>query len=192
MRYEKKFLGEIKPTFMSCEKDTQEIFEKLFIKSYPYSEQLKRLLIINTKDCLDSDNPAYKDRLDNTSLADMVDEGYIRTAPLLEMEENEEVKSYILITYDNFTPTENLEFVDCTIMIDVMCNLKYWDIGNFRQRPLKIAGIINGILDESRLSGIGTLEFSGCNEVVLSQNLAGYCLVYRAVHGEDDKIPREE
>ena len=44
--------GEIKSTFLSCEKDTEAILKKLFIDSKPYSDMLKRLLIINTKDCL--------------------------------------------------------------------------------------------------------------------------------------------
>ena len=53
-------------------------------------------------------------------------------------------------------------------------------------RPLKIAGYIDGILNNSRLSGIGKLEFIGCSELVLDENLSGYTLTYRAVHGTDD------
>ena len=30
------------------------------------------------------------------------------------------------------------------------------------------------------------------NEIVLSEELAGYCLMYRAVHGDDDTIEPEE
>jgi hypothetical protein len=47
----------LKPTeftssFLSCEKDMQLILKKLFVQSQPYSNDLKKLLIINTKDCL--------------------------------------------------------------------------------------------------------------------------------------------
>ena len=41
-------------SFLSCEKDLQTILRKLFIESQPYSDALKRLLVINTKDCLDN------------------------------------------------------------------------------------------------------------------------------------------
>ena len=41
-----------KSSFLSCEKDTEEILYKLFIKSRQYSESLKRLLLIPNKDCL--------------------------------------------------------------------------------------------------------------------------------------------
>ena len=49
----------IKPTdftssFLSCEKDLEAILRRLFIESQPYSNDLKRLLVINTKDCLDN------------------------------------------------------------------------------------------------------------------------------------------
>ena len=41
-------------SFLSCEKDLQEILRKLFVESQPYSDELKRLLVINAKDCLDN------------------------------------------------------------------------------------------------------------------------------------------
>jgi len=40
-------------SFLSCEKDTEIILRKLFISSQPYSDILKRLLVIQAKDCLD-------------------------------------------------------------------------------------------------------------------------------------------
>ena len=182
-----------KNSFLSCEKDTELILKKLFVDSRPYSDELKRLLLINTKDCLDDrTNPVYKEKIENTSLADLYDQGYIRLNPNLKMEENQEVKSYIIISYDNFTPAnEGTYFRDCIVEIDIICNTNYWDLGNFRQRPIKIMGYIDGILNECKLTGIGTLNFVSANEIVLSEELSGYCLMYRAYHGNDDKIEEE-
>ena len=56
-------------------------------------------------------------------------------------------------------------------------------------RPLKIAGYIDGILNKSKLSGIGELNFLGCNQLILDEELSGYSLSYRAIHGSDDKLP---
>ncbi|MBQ8206366.1 MAG: hypothetical protein IJZ77_02795, partial [Bacilli bacterium] len=95
--------------------------------------------------------------------------------------------------FDNFTPNPgNPYYRDCTVMIDVICHTDYWDIGNYRLRPLKIAGYIDGILNESRLSGIGTFQFAGCSEIVLDEHLSGYCLIYSATHGADDNVPEED
>ena len=183
------YIGEFKSSFLSCEKDTETIIKKLFVDSKPYSDMLKRLLLINTPDCLnDMTNPVYLKKIKETSIQDLKEQGYLRFGPKIAVGENEEVKSYIRLSFDHFTPSRNEHFRDCIVEIDILCHPEYWDIGNFRQRPLKIAGYIDGILNENKLSGIGTLNFAGCNELLLDENLAGYCLMYTAVHGNDDLI----
>ena len=184
------FQGELKSSFLSCEKDTESIIRKLFVDSKPYSDMLKRLLLINTSDCLnDMTNQVYIDKIKNTSIKDLREQGYIRLEPKIKLSENEEVKSYIVISFDNFVPNAtNPEFRDCIVMIDIICHTDYWDVGNFRLRPLKIAGYIDGILNGCKLSGIGKFQFAGCNELVLDNNLSGYCLMYSAIHGSDDEI----
>ena len=153
MRSLKNYVGDFDSSFLSCEKDAELIIKKLFVDSRPYSDELKRLLLINTKDCLDDrTNPVYKKKISKTSVADLVDQNYIRMQPKLKMGENEDVKNYIILSFDNFSPTFNLHFRDCFIEIDVICHTDYWDLGNFRQRPIKIAGYIDGILDQSKLT----------------------------------------
>jgi hypothetical protein len=180
-------------SFLSCEKDTDTILRKLFIENKPYSDILKRLLIINTKDCLDDlENPKYIEKINSMSIAKMKQEGYFKLEPKLKMQEHEDIKSYIIISFDNFTPNyTNPEFRDCTVSFNIICHTDYWDIGNYRLRPVKILGYIDGILNNEKLSGIGTLNFIGANELILDENLSGYTLMYRAVHGSDDKIEGE-
>ena len=184
------FQGEFKSSFLSCEKDTESIIRKLFVDSKPHSDTLKRLLLINTPDCLnDMTNQVYINKIKNTSIKDLREQGYIRLEPKIKLNENEEVKSYIVISFDNFVPNAtNPEFRDCIVMIDIICHTDYWDVGNFRLRPLKIAGYIDGILNECKLSGIGKFQFAGCNELMLTEELSGYCLMYTATHGSDDEI----
>ena len=185
------FTGTFESSFLSCEKDTESIIRKLFVDSKPYSDMLKRLLLINTPDCLnDMTNQVYIDKIKKTSIKDLREQGYVRLEPKIKLRENEEIKSYIVISFDNFVPNAtNPEFRDCVVMIDIICHTDYWDVGNFRLRPLKIAGYIDGILNNSKLSGIGKFQFMGCNELVLSEELSGYCLMYSATHGSDDVIP---
>lgn len=186
-------IKELKSSFLSVEKDIGTIINKLFIESRPYSDMLKRLLMINTKDCLENQTDVCKELISNTSVKDLKEKGYIRIIPKLDFGEHEEVKSYILITMDNFTPNaENPEFRDCTITFDVICHTKYSDLGDYRIRPLKICGYIDGILDKTRLSGIGILNFVGANQLILNEELQGYTLMYRAVHGSDDTLTEEE
>ena len=193
MRNRKNFIGEFDSSFLSCEKDAEIIIKKLLADSRPYSDELKRLLLINTRDCLDDrTNPEYIKKIEETSIADLVDQGYIRMKPKIAMEENQEVKSYIILSFDNFTPSSNLHYRDCIVEIDIICHIDTWDLGNFRQRPIKIMGYIDGILADNKLTGIGNLEFVSSDEIVLSEELAGYCLMYRAFHGDDDTIELED
>lgn len=184
----------IQSSFLSCEKDVEKILKKLFIESKPYSDELKRLLVINTKDCLDNkEDEQYKKKLSEMTLGRMMEQGYIKLNPKLRLPEHEEIKAYVIISFDNFTPNvTNPEFRDCTISFDVLCHTDYWDIGNYRMRPLKICGYIDGLLNNTKLTGIGKLQLVRCNELLLGEDLSGYSLTYKAVHGSDDKIPSEE
>lgn len=180
-------------SFLSCEKDIEMILKKLFIESKPYSDILKRLLVINTKDCLEDNSEAILNKIQQTTLSQLIKDKYIRLSPKIEIEEHDEVKAYLIISSDNYTTNENNPYYrDCTITFDIICYTDYWDIGNYRLRPLKIAGYIDGILNNAKLSGIGTFNFIGCNELILNETLSGYTLSYRAIHGNDDKISPAE
>lgn len=188
-----KLPKDFQSSFLSCEKDCENILRKLFIESQPYSDELKRLLVVNTKDCLTNKTSAvYKEAIQGMNLSKLKEEGYIKLVPKIAMGNHEEVKSYIIISFDNFLRTENTEFRDCTVSFDVLCHTDYWDLGNFQLRPLKIVGYIDGILNNAKLSGIGELEFLSCKQLLLDETLAGYTLIYRAVHGSDDYIENVE
>ena len=148
-------------SFLSCEKDLETILRRLFVESQPYSNDLKRLLVINTKDCLDNKtSEVYQNAIKDMSLAKLRENGYIKFEPKIKMPD-----------------------------IDVLCHTDCWDLGDFRVRPLKICGYIDGILNNARLSGIGTFQFAGCNELVLDETLSGYTLTFNAIHGTDDVLP---
>ena len=183
-------LPSFQSSFLSCEKDTELILRKLFIESQPHSDILKRLLVINTKDCLtNKESELYNNIIKNMSLKKLYDKGYIRLSPKIKFPEHEDIKSYILMTFDNFTTCQtNPQFRDCIVSFDIICHTDYWDIGDFQVRPLKIAGYIDGILNNCKLTGIGTFQFLGCTEIILNEDMSGYTLMYAAVHGSDDRI----
>ena len=178
-------------SFMSCEKDLENILKRLFVESQPYSDELKKLLVINTKDCLDNDKSlTYRNVIKDMSLAKLREQGYIKLQPKISMKEHEQVKSYLIISFDHFSVNQNNpQYRDCNVYIDVLCHTDCWDLGNFRTRPLKICGYIDGILNNARLSGIGLFQFLGCNQLVLDETLSGYTLAYSAIHGTDDLLP---
>ena len=180
-------------SFLGVEKDIELILNRLFVENPTYSDRLKRLLVINTPDCiLDYKNPVYNQKINSMDVEELIAQDYVRLRPKFELTENEEAKSYIHIGFDSFSPTSNNKFRDAVLGIDVLSHLDYWDIGNYRQRPIKIMGYIDAILNESRLTGLGRLEFLGAQASTLKENFAGYVLLYRIVRGNEDYLPDDE
>ena len=176
-----------KSTFLSCETDQEKIWKRLFVESRPYSDKLKRLLVINTPDCLDESKLQYQEVLEHVTLDFLHDRKYLRTVPKLAFGEHEEVKAYILLEFDDFVPTENPHYRDCVISFSIICHLDNWELENYKLRPYQIAGYIDGLLNETKLSGIGTLQFMGASELVMNEYLGGILLRYIATHGNEDR-----
>lgn len=179
----------LKSSFYFYEKDVEKIIQKLFISSQPYSNELKRLLLINTKDCLDISNDKYNTIINNTSVKELIEQQYFTLVPKVKMEEHEELKSFIILQIEDVSTTTNPEYRDSVISFDIQCPIEYWNLGNYAMRPIKIAGIIDGILKDSKLSGIGELQFFDLKRSVWNENTAGYKLMFLATHGNDDKLP---
>lgn len=182
-------MGPIKSSFLSCEKDFETILRKLFVESKPHSEELIRLLTINQPDCLtNKTSEVYKQQIQKFSvLSKLKEEGYIRFSPEIKHPEHEEIKSYIILSIGNFSQNAtNPEFRDCVVHFDIICHTDAWEMNNYCVRPLKIAGYIDGILNETKLSGIGTFQFLGCDRMLIGPGLAGYSLLFKAIHGGED------
>ena len=109
-----------KSTFLSCETDQETIWRRLFVESRPYSDKLKKLLVINTTDCLDEEQIQYQEIIDGINLQDLKDKQYLKNVPKLEFGEHEEVKAYILLEFDDFIPTGNSHYRDCTITFSII------------------------------------------------------------------------
>lgn len=179
-----------KSTFMSCAKDQETIWRRLLVESKPYSDKLKRLLIINTPNCLDQTQAQFQQKINEYTIKRMKDEQYIKAIPKLSFGEHEEVKSYVLLEFDDFTPSENPEYRNCVISFTIISKLDYWELDDYELRPWLIAGYIDGILNETKLSGIGTLQFMGASQVVLNEYLGGVILRYVATHSDADDSER--
>ena len=142
--------------------------------------------MLNVADCLDNTQVQYQEIIDNMNLQDLKDKQYLKNVPKLEFGEHEEVKAYVLLEFDDFIPTSNPQYRDCTITFSIICHLDYWELDDYKLRPYQIAGYIDGILNGTKLSGIGTLQFMGASEIVMNEYLGGIVLRYIATHSNAD------
>ena len=162
-----------KSSFLSMEKDTGIIINEIL-----KNNRLKKLLYYTTSDAMEKPNLTEDESLSLLGTN-------IKIVPKLYVDGS--VLNYILINFDNFTPSENPEFRDNTVQFDIVCHFDQWNLRDYALRPYKIAGEIDSMFNLKKLTGIGYLEFMGATQIVLTDEFAGLCLMYRTVHGGEDE-----
>ena len=162
-----------KSSFLAQEKDMELIVNK-FLKN----PRLKKLLYYNTRDALDRPNLTEDESLSLFGKQ-------IKLVPKLYVDNS--VLTYVIISFDNFVQSSNPEFRDNIIEFDIICHFDQWQLKDFALRPYKIAGEIDFMLNQKHLTGIGEIEFLGANQIILTDEFAGLCLMYKTWHGEEDK-----
>ena len=161
-------------SFLSMEKDLSLITNVLM-----KNENLKKLLHYTTKDCL------QKPKLTEDETLALFGKN-IKLIPKLYVDSS--VLNYVIISFDNFSPNRtNPEFRDNIIEFDIICHFDQWQLKDFQLRPYRIAAEIDSMFNEKHLTGIGELQFLGANQMILTDEYAGLCLMYSAIHGEEDK-----
>ena len=168
-----------KSSFLSIEKDTDLIISKML-----KNERLKRLLYWTTKDCITNATGKCRNLTDEETLSLVGKQ--IRVVPRLALDDS--VLNYVIVNFDNFTPNAtNPEFRDNYIQFVIVCHFDQWHIADGQLRPYRIAGEIDSMFDNAHLSGIGKLNFIGASQNIINDKYASITLLYRAIHGEEDK-----
>ena len=168
----------LKSSFLSIEKDMGLIMQEML-----KNERLKKLLFYTSADALEPD----KARLTPEESLSLIGTS-IKNIPKIYIDN--EVLNYVIINFDNFTPNPtNPEFRDNIIEFDILCHFKQWQLKDFKLRPYRIAAEIDSMFDGKHLTGIGKLEFLGGTLIAQNDEFGAVALLYRAVHGEEDKWP---
>ena len=142
-------------SFLILEKDFEKIANKMLT-----NPRLLKLLYYREKDA------QTKPSLTNAQKMGLINKE-IRIIPQLTIEK--ECPIFVVISFDNFEPNENNPlFRDCLISFDILCHPDHWNLGNFQLRPYKIAGEIDAMFNNSKMTGIGTLQFIGAKNLVLN------------------------
>ena len=163
-----------KSSFLSLEKD-MNIIVQMILKN----DRLKKLLHYTSRDCLSKPNLTEDESLELFGKN-------IKIVPKLSVDG--EVLNYIIVSFDNFTENaSNPEFRDNILEFDIICHFDQWQLKDFELRPYRIAAELDSMFNNQRLTGIGDLEFLGASQMILTDEFAGLCVMYRIVHGEEDK-----
>lgn len=162
-------------SFLSVDKDMA-----LIVDAFLQNNRLKKLLYYQ------DDNPMGHDILTEEQSLELIENNSIQIIPKLIVDAD--VKTYIIISFDNFTPNvSNPQFRDNTISFDIICHFDQWKMINNQLRPYKIAAEIDTMFNNKHLTGIGTLQFMGCNQIIINNEFGGLTILYSAIHGGEDK-----
>ena len=162
-----------KSSFLSINKDM-----RLLIDKFLANDRLCKLLYYTDRNALD------KPKLTDDEKIGMFGQN-LKIVPKLYVDGS--VLNYIIINFDNFVESSNPEFRDNIIEFDIICHFDQWQLKDFDLRPYRIAAEIDSMLNQQKLTGIGEIEFLGANQILLTDEFAGVCLMYRTYHGEEDK-----
>lgn len=161
-------------SFLSLEKD-MSIMIDMILKN----DNLKKLLYYTSQDCLGK--PPLTEDQSLTLFGKN-----IKIVP--KMYVDSEVLNYLFIFFDNFVPNAtNPEFRNNLIEFDIVCHVDQWHMKDFQLRPFRIAAELDSMFNDKHLTGIGTLQFLGANQITITDEFIGICLYYQAIHGEEDK-----
>ena len=163
-----------KSSFLSMEKDM-----KIIVDTIMKNDNLKKMLFYTTKDCMKK-----RDLTEDETLSLFGKQ--IKIVPKITVDNS--VLNYIVINFNNFTENDfNPEFRDNVIEFDIICHFDQWHLKDFELRPYKIAAELDSMFNNQRLTGLGKLRFLGANQIILTDEYAGLCVMYEAIHGEEDK-----
>lgn len=172
MKIERAFLP--KSSFLAQEKDMNIICDQIY-----QNNRLKKLLYYTSPDALD------RESLTEEQTSALFGK-QIKIVPKLIVDGS--VLNYIMITFDSFTPNgANPEFRDNTVEFDIICHYDQWPLQDYQLRPYRIAAELDAMFNNKHLTGIGELKFLGATQIMLTDEFAGLCLMYQAIHGEEDK-----
>ena len=161
-------------SFLSVDKDIALICDKI-----ARNKRLQKYLYYNTE------NPLAEPDLTEKEIASMFGK-QIKIVPKLQIDGD--VLNYIIVSCDNYVPNaSNPEFRDNVIEFDIICHFDQWQMKDFELRPYKIAAELDSMFNNKRLTGIGDVEFLGANQMILTDEYAGLCLMYQAIHSVEDK-----
>ena len=161
-------------SFLSVEKDLS-IITNTILKN----DNLKKLLYYTSKNCLNKPNLTEEQSLELFNKN-------IKLLPKVYIDKENLV--YLIIRLRSFAPNgTNTEFRDNIIEFDIICHYDQWYLKDFQLRPYRIAAEIDTMFNKRHLTGIGTLQFLGGDQILLTDEYAGFCLQYEAIHGEEDK-----
>ena len=142
------------------------------------NQRLCRLLKYQTRDPFEEIDPITKKAQPNVDGVDLINNQILIVPKIFD--DSTEKMSYIIAIFDDFVVNQlNPEFKVSTIRFDIACPYDEWILNDHSLRPYLIMQEIDTMFNESKLAGIGTLQFYRADNLTLSPQIGGYTMKYK-------------
>ena len=140
---------------------------EIIAKRIHKNDTLCKLLTRYNDTPLDDKDPTLNERAE-------VLNNRVRPIPILEKED--EVGAYILLSTGSIvTMSEGLSF---NISFDILCNTDIWKLQGYHTRPMLIMNEIDAIFSDTKVSGIGKMNFLGATPLKINEKMLGYTMLF--------------
>ena len=100
----------------------------------------------------------------------------IRIIPYIPKETD--MINYVVIQFDNFVKSPRTNLVTNYIVVDVICHIDSWLLDGGKIRPYMIMDQVHNVLADSKLTGMGPVEFISAQQLLVSPTMAGFTMIY--------------
>lgn len=136
------------------------------------NDKIVKLLRNTRKDALTSKEPVTQEQR-----MSLIKDKYITLVPYIPKEE--EIKSYLIITFDNFTPTPEVDrAMDYILSIDVLCHRDLWMLDGLCPRPYLLLNELKKEFHMAKLDTWGPAKFAGAPALVADDNYMGFSILF--------------
>lgn len=135
------------------------------------NQRLCRLLKYQARD------PFDEEKYENVDGLDLINKQILIVPKIFD--DSTEKMSYIVAVFDEFIVNQfNPEFKRAKIRFDIACPYDEWLLDDRSLRPYLIMQEIDNMFNQSKLAGIGNLQFYRADTLTLSPQIGGYSMTY--------------
>ena len=141
------------------------------------NKRLCRLLKYPTRNPFDAIDPITGNPQPDVDGLDLIHKQILIVPKVFD--DDTEKMSYVISVFDDFVVNQfNPEFKLSTVRFDIACPYDEWVLDGQSLRPYLIMEEIDKMFNESKMSGIGTLQFYRADNLTLSPQIGGYSMKY--------------
>lgn len=142
------------------------------------NQRICRLLKYQSKDPFKDKDPKTGTDQPDVDGIDLINKQILIVPKIYD--DSTEKMSYITAIFDGFTVNQfNPEFKVSTVRFDIACPYDEWILNGHSLRPYLIMEEVDKTFNETKLKGIGNLQFYRADNLTLSPWIGGYTMVYR-------------